>query len=220
VDVLHAAAQFNSVWKALDKSQQDELFKEEGKKEMQELSDVGLQDAPATFRKTKIPEYRRDGLPNPEARVLGGVLVRDRIEREVTVNLLALRNVRGTTPEENAKIQKYLLGLALLAATHEIDLFLREGCHLRYAATDDVWYSVPRRGTTTNVNLGSTSARTAILKFAFEAAKPFRKNWPTELEHKFDLTEAKKLLVKKEKGKKKSKKKGDDSDDKTTDDGV
>lgn len=135
---------------------------------------------------------------NTGERVLDGILVRDRIEREVTVNLLALRNVRGATPEETAKIQKYLLGLALLAATHEIDLFLREGCHLRYAATEDDWYAVPRRGATTKVNLGSKSAHPTVLQFTLDAAKLFREKWPKELEHKFDLTEAKKLLAKKD----------------------
>lgn len=219
VEILHSAAQFNSVWKALDKSQQDELNKEETKKEMQELSDVGLKDAPATFRKTKIPTYK-DNLPNPAARVLGGVLVRDQIEREVTVNLVALRNVRGATAEETAKIQKYLLGLALMAATYEIDLFLREGCHLRYASTEDNWNAVPRRGTMTKVDLGSPTAHTVILKFVLKAARPFQENWLKELEHRFDLSEAKKLLVKKEKGKKKSKKNGEGSDDTSTDDGV
>ena len=135
------------------------------------LSERGFADAPAVFKaKTKLPKYI-DGAPNPEARVLGGVLVRDRIEREVTVNLLALRNLRGASPEETVKIQKYLLGLALLAATHEIDLFLREGCHLRYAMTEDDWYAIPRRGTTTNkVNLGSPTAGPVIRQFTLDAA--------------------------------------------------
>ncbi len=202
VDVLHAAAQFNSVWKALNEGQQDALEKEAKAKKIKR-SARGFADAPAIFRPvsqaaaTHMHEYK-NGSPNPERRVLGGVLVRDRIEREVTVNLLALRNVRGATPEETANIQKYLLGLALLAATHEIDLFLREGCHLRYASTEDDWYAVPRRGATAKVNLGSKSAHATILQFTLDAAKLFREKWPKELEHKFDLAEAKKLLAKKD----------------------
>jgi CRISPR-associated protein Csb1 len=185
VDELHAAAQFNSVWKALDEKQQVEL-KKAAKTAKVKLSVKGFADAPATMSK------------NTGERVLGGILVRDRIEREVTVNLLALRNVRGAMPEETLKIQKYLLGLSLLAATHEIDLFLREGCHLRYAANDDDWYAVPRRGATTRVNLGSKAAQAIILQFTLDAAKPFREKWSKELEHKFDLAEAKKLLAKKD----------------------
>jgi CRISPR-associated protein Csb1 len=196
VDVLHAAAQFNSVWKALDEDQQEALDREAKAKKVK-LSVKGFADAPAVF-KPKAKDKFINGAPNPEARVLGGVLVRDRIEREVTVNLVALRNLRAAPPYETAKMQKYLLGLALLAATHEIDLFLREGCHLRYAATEDDWYAVPRRGTTTQVNLGSTAARAVLLRFALDAAKPFREQWPEQLEHQFDIAEAKKLLAKKD----------------------
>ncbi len=57
VEPLHAAAQFNSVWKALDQSQQEELKKEAKAKKM-DLSEKGLADAPAIFRKTKLPQYR------------------------------------------------------------------------------------------------------------------------------------------------------------------
>src|SRR5581483_2914367 len=99
VEPLHAAAQFNSVWKLLDEQEQEELKREAKAKKT--LSEKGLADAPATFRKTttKIPQYR-DGSPNPEARVLGGVLVKDRIERDVTVNLVALRGLRGADDKE------------------------------------------------------------------------------------------------------------------------
>lgn len=197
VDVLHAAAQFNSVWKALDESQQEALEKE-AKANKVKLSEKGLKDAPAVFKaKTKLPKYV-DGAPNPEARVLGGVLVRDRIEREVTVNLLALRNIRGATPDDTVRIRNYLLGLALVAATQEIELFLREGCHLRCAAAEDDWYAVPRRGPAAKVDLGSAAARAAVLRFTLDATRPFREKWPSELEHQFDIAEAKKLLAKKD----------------------
>ena len=209
VDVLHAAAQFNSVWKALDENQRDELMAEAKKANMKELSAAGLKDAPSVLRKTELPiPPVRDGAPNPEARVLGGVLVRDRIEREVTVNLVALRNICGAKEQESKKIQKYLFGLALLAATHEIDLFLREGCHLRYAMTEDDWYAVPRRGTATKVNLGSKTVQASVLEFTLQSAKTFlesgdaaKNGWPPKhSQHQFDIAEAKKLLAKKDQG--------------------
>src|SRR5690606_17519683 len=79
VEILHSAAQFNSVWKALSEEQQKELAAEEKKKGKLELSAVGLKDAPATFRKTdKISQFV-GGAPNPEARVLGGVLAKGAI---------------------------------------------------------------------------------------------------------------------------------------------
>ncbi len=198
VEPLHAAAQFNSVWKLLDEEQQDEL-KEEARTKKTDLSVKGLADAPATFRKTKAPQYL-DGAPNPEARVLGGVLVKGRIEREVTVNLVALRGLSGANDGETAGIRKYLLGLSLVVATADIELFLREGCLLRYAEDGDAWYQVPRRGEPTPVAL---SAKTA-LAYANDAKKHFLTQWPgvfkdnwPGLKYEFDLKEAKKLLAKK-----------------------
>lgn len=201
VEPLHAAAQFNSIWKALDETQRAELEKE-ATKQKTKLSVKGLKDAPATFRKVgqsaaKYMHQFRDGAPNPELRVLGGVWAKGRIEREITVNLIALRGIRGNNAEETAHIQRYLLGLSLLAATADIDLFLREGCHLRYAG-EDSWYTVPRRGDPAPVNLCSAKARTVIQTYAATASKHFKPKWPEKLEHTFDLKEAKKLLAKKD----------------------
>jgi CRISPR-associated protein Csb1 len=141
----------------------------------------------------------RDGAPNPERRVLGGVLAKGRIEREVTLNLVALRGLRGNDSEETALIQKYLLGLSLLVAIADIDLFLREGCHLRYAG-EDVWHAVPRRGQPTQIDLSSSHAQALIVTYASAANKAFERKWPrpTMLEHSFDLKAAKKLLAKKD----------------------
>lgn len=207
VEVLHSAAQFNSVWKALSEEQQQELVKEANAKKV-ELSVKGLKDAPATFRRDKavkdgkIPKFLGDA-PNPEARVLGGVLAKGNIERDVTINLVALRGIRGKddTPE-TTEVQKYLLGLALLAATADLELFLREGCLLRYA-NDDTWTKVPRRGEPTGVSLPTHDQ---LLAYAMAAAKPFKAKWPDGLkkdgepilEHEFNLAEAKKLLAKKD----------------------
>jgi len=205
VEPLHAAAQFNSVWKLLDEEQQDGLTKE-AKKNKVKLSEKGFADAPATFRNTKAPQYR-DGSPNPEARVLGGVLVKDRIEREVTVNLVALRGLRGANDSETAAIRKYLLGLSLMAATADIELFLREGCLLRYAENGNAWYQVPRRGDPTPVNLEPKTikqyAENAVRHFRAKWPEIFKDQWPKEgrapslLKYKFDLKAAKELLAKK-----------------------
>lgn len=201
VEVLHSAAQFNSVWKALSEEQQKELAAEEKKKGKLELSAVGLKDAPATFRKTdKIPQFV-GGAPNPEARVLGGVLAKGAIERDATINLVALRGIRGKDAAETSEVQKYLLGLALLAATADLELFLREGCLLRYA-NDDTWTKVPRRGEPTAVTLPKHDQ---LVAYAMAAAVPFKAKWPDGLkkddkpvlEHEFNLAEAKKLLAKK-----------------------
>ena len=188
VEALHAAAQFNSVWKWLDEGQQNELKAEEAKKNRLDRADAGLADTPAVFQGK-----------NTKVRVLGGVLVRDRIEREVTVNLVALRGLRGENPEATACIQKYLLGLSLLAATADIDLFLREGCNLRYAGEDE-WYEVPRRGEPQRANPESLESKT-LIEYATNAYKAFQElsqaHAPDRLEHTFKIEEAKKLLAKK-----------------------
>jgi len=205
VDVLHSAAQFNSVWKNLSEEQQTELKEEEKKKGKVERSVAGLADAPATFRTDKIKQFS-DWAPNLEARVLGGVLAKGPIERSVTVNLVALRGLRGKDTDETKQIQKYLLSLALLVATKEIELSLREGCLLRYADEEDVWAEVPRRGNQTEIT--DFPSHADLVKLANEAVEPFRSKWPMEkdkdgeekpvpLEHAFNLAAAKKLLAKK-----------------------
>jgi len=201
VDVLHAAAQFNSVWKDLSEDQQKEIKEEEKKKGKVERSVAGLADAPATFRTDKVARFI-DGKPNPEARVLGGVLTKGPIVRDVTINLVALRALRGKDDEETKQIQKYLLGLALLAATTELELSLREGCLLRYADETDEWRQVPRRGEPSPIE--NFPSHADLLAFAMDAAQPFTQKWPKDesgkalpLEHKFDLAAAKKLLAKK-----------------------
>jgi CRISPR-associated protein Csb1 len=199
VEVLHSAAQFNSVWKALSEEQQKELEKEAKAKKIK-LSVKGFADAPATFRTDKNQFI--DGAPNPEARVLGGVLAKGAIERDVTINLVALRGLRGKDDAESKEVQKYLLGLALLAGTADLELFLREGCLLRYAADDDVWTAVPRRGDPNPVSLPEHEQ---LVAYASAAGKSFKAKWPKDkegkdlpLEHEFNLAEAKKLLAKKD----------------------
>lgn len=199
VEPLHASAQFNSVWKLLDDQQKDALEKE-AKAKGTKLSVKGFADAPSTFRKVStasarsMPEFR-DGSPNPERRVLGGVLVNGRIERDVTVNLVALRGLRGENDDETGAIRKYLLGLSLVAATADIELFLREGCLLHYADDQDRWFEVPRRGDPSAIAL---SAQTAV-GYAEEATRHFRPKWPSResLRHEFDLKAARELLAKK-----------------------
>ncbi|WP_445397844.1 type I-G CRISPR-associated RAMP protein Csb1/Cas7g [Zobellella sp. An-6] len=199
VDVLHSAAQFNSVWKVLGDEDQEALKEEEKKKGKTKLSVAGLADAPSTFRTDKVAQFV-NGAPNPEARVLGGVLTKGAIERNVTINLVALRTLHGANDKETKQIRKYLLSLALLAATAELDLFLREGCLLRYANDADVWMQVPRRGEPIQVTV---PARDVLMGLAIEAVKPFAAKWPKDekgqpaLEHKFDIKKARELLSKK-----------------------
>ncbi len=185
VEPLTASSQFNSVRKLLDKDQFEEL-EAQAKKSGSKLADAGFDD-----------------VPSPGVR--GGILVKGRIEREVTVNLVALRGLRGEDEKETAELRKYLLGLSLLAATAEIDLFLREGCNLRFAGEDE-WTEVPRRGDPQPVALSGQGPRKVIEDYAKEAVEPFRSQWPEKLEYHFDLKQAQDLI------KKASKKKPGDAD--------
>lgn len=202
VDPLYAAAQFNSVWKQLDDEQRDVLEKE-AKAKTVKLSAKGLADAPATFRKVGtsaakyMPEYR-DGSPNPERRVLGGVRVNGRIERDVTINLVALRSIRGPTDDETRAVRRYLLALSLLAASHEFEYFLREGCILRVPDAEDHWFEVPRRGEPKAIQIAPKAGSEILVKYAEQALNGLKTRWPKDLKYKFDLKEAKKLLAKKD----------------------
>lgn len=185
VDELHAAAQFNSVWKGLSDEQKEDL-ENQAKKKKVKLSEKGFNDAPAV-------KYK-DG-----RRVLGGVLVRGAIERHVTINLVALRGIVGSNDDETTALRRYLLALSLLTATTDIDMFLREGCNLRIADAEDEWRIVPRRGDKAPVDLGSKDAQKLLKEYAQSAHEPFDKAWKElELgtEHAFDLKAAKELLGK------------------------
>ncbi|MDZ3836912.1 MAG: type I-U CRISPR-associated RAMP protein Csb1/Cas7u [Rhodospirillales bacterium] len=193
VQPLHAAAQFNSVWKLLDADQQEELKKAAKGKP----ADKGFADAPAIFRKTSknMPEFR-DGAPNPERRVLGGVATSGPIARDVTINLVALRSIKAGGEEATSRVQRYLLGLVLIAATADIEFFLREGCNLRLG-DEQSWKEVPRRGEKKPVDLTSETARGIIGAYAISAAEMLKPSWPETLVYTFDLKEAKKLCAKK-----------------------
>ncbi len=107
----------------------------------------------------KSPLAKRGFVHVPAADVPGGVVVRGPIERRITVNLIALRRLRADTPEGSQALRRYVLGLALVAATEPLDGFLRQGClltgHPRQPAD---WESVARDGERARVDLDRTSA--------------------------------------------------------------
>ena len=175
VEPLKSSAQFNSIWKALDDSNQIALKKFEKEKKNFKLSKIGFKDAAAV----DFP---------------GGVITRGPIERNITINLVALRAIHGSSTKETKCIRRYLLALTLIAATSEIDLYLREGCHLRY--TDEThWNVISRRGESTLIDLTSLEAQSNLLSYAQDTVNPFLKDWPEQLTHKFDVAEVKKLIT-------------------------
>ncbi len=197
VEVLHSAAQFNSVWKLLSEEQQNVLLTEEKKPKRHKRSEIGLADAPAVFRNTKLPQ-QINGQFNQEARVLGGVIPNGDIVREVTVNLVALRSLGAASEERSQILRRYLLGLTLLAATTDQEMYLREGCHLRYAG-DEIWQIIPRRGELEAVDLHSEDAQARLYQYAVQYHGKFQPEEP-QSPFKFNIKEAKKLLIKKDDG--------------------
>lgn len=82
----------------------------------------------------------------PAVNTHGGVVANGPIERRVTVNLIALRRLRGNGDDTQA-LRRYILGLALVAATEPLDGFLRQGCLLtRDPEMPAVWEVVARTG--------------------------------------------------------------------------
>jgi len=98
----------------------------------------------------------------------GGVVARGPIVRDVTINLVALRRLRGG--DETEALRRYILGLSLVAATEPLDGFLRAGCLLvpKFSARAP-WVEVARTGERPEVALDAEAVR----EFAKGAAKDF-----------------------------------------------
>ena len=110
---------------------------------------------------------RRGFVHVPATEEHGGIVVHGEIRRDVTVNLIALRRLKG---ENDSVLRRYVLGLALVAATAPFDGFLRQGCLL--TPNPDfpaVWTAVERDGQRTPVSLDESIA----LAFALKAAEMF-----------------------------------------------
>ena len=86
----------------------------------------------------------------------GGVIAKGGIERQVTVNLIALRCLEG---KDGEALRRYVLGLSLVAATAPLDPFLRQGCLLVPDPDETAeWSLVERSGKRTEVTLNEQTA--------------------------------------------------------------
>lgn len=149
VEVLKRSAQYNPPidYAALEVFSEEEKARQEGN--------------------PKSPLAQRGFVHVPAGEAVGGVIARGGIERDTTVNLVALRRLGG----ENAEaLRHYILGLALVAATEEPDGFLRQGCLLTLDPEAlGQWMSVTRTGSRTPINLTSSIA----MCYAEKAAQLF-----------------------------------------------
>ena len=81
----------------------------------------------------------------PAVHTHGGVIAHGPIRREVTINLIALRRLHSGPG--GAALRRYILGLALVAATAPLDGFLRAGCLLTVDPEQEAnWESIARTG--------------------------------------------------------------------------
>ena len=115
----------------------------------------------------KSPLAQRGFVHVPATGEHGGIVVHGEIRRTVTVNLVALRRLGG---DGGAALRRYVLGLALVAATAPLDGFLRQGCLLTPDPDEPAsWAAVGRDGTLDAVALDAD----AVLVFAQDAAAAF-----------------------------------------------
>jgi CRISPR-associated protein Csb1 len=116
------------------------------------------EDKRKSERDEKSMPAKRGFVAVPATEAHGGVVARGPIIRDVTINLIALR--RLASGADTAKLQRYILGLALVAATEPMDGFLRQGCLLVPKAPGaDHWVQVARTGERTDLALDSAQAR-------------------------------------------------------------
>lgn len=113
----------------------------------------------------KSPLAQRGFVAVPATDSHGGVVARGPILRDVTINLIALR--RLSAAGDALPLQRYILGLALVAATEPMDGFLRQGCLLvPKLPADGGWQQVARTGERTPVPLDSVQARALARRWA------------------------------------------------------
>ncbi len=190
VSPLKRSAQYNP---ALDYAKL-EVFSEEDKQNAEGKAESSL--------------AKRGFVHVPATGAHGGVVARGPVHRDVTVNLVALRRLKG---KDSKTLRRYILGLALVAASEPIDGFLRAGCLLTLDPSADAeWKLAQRTGKRDPVALDPG----VILAYAQASADTFGKG-PDRLVT-FDPKLAKADVAqadKKKKGKGKSTEKDDGTEE-------
>lgn len=137
----------------------------------------------------------------PSVRTMGGVQVLGDIRRDALLNLTMLRRLRSESGNEddNAKLRRYILGLALVSITAPMDPHLREGCMLvKSREKEETWNIVKYDGERTLFSLSHEDA----LDYASLCAKEFKvENEQQIYEFRADL--ARKVIGMKEENRKK-----------------
>ena len=126
--------------------------------------DVFTEKEKEKLEDSKSPLAKRGFGHVPAVQTHGGIIAKGGIERQVTVNLVALRRLEGEDAKVTEALRHYVLGLSLVAATAPLDLFLRQGC-LLVPKPDETepdetakWFLVDRVGKRIKVDLNEQDA--------------------------------------------------------------
>ena len=161
VERLTRSAQYHP---ALNYEEVEVFGAEDRKKQREALSERGFLDAPAVGTH-------------------GGVVARGPIERSITINLIALRRLDGKNAQA---MRRYILGLALVAATAPLDGYLRQGCLLTPdPSAPSSWEAVGRDGQRQAIAIDHQS----MVEYAKKACAAFGKGKDRRV--KFDSKTAK-----------------------------
>ena len=94
----------------------------------------------------------------PSVNTHGGVYVNGAITRDVTVNLIALRQLDSN--EKGDALRGYILGLTLLSAMDDLDGFYRQGCLLTPDPdAPSPWKLIDRNGTREDVQIDQEAVK-------------------------------------------------------------
>lgn len=140
------------------------------KYEQEGMVPVGIEGKPADHGLADVPSSHK----------IGGVQVFGEIRRDFTLNLELLRDLKGANEEETRKLQRYVLGLSLLAFTATQKTYLRQGCQL-LPNGEPTWLQFKANGTQAN-----WSPPNDIPSIAQSAAADFGVKQPTNQPLVFD----------------------------------
>jgi CRISPR-associated protein Csb1 len=107
---------------------------------------------------------------SPAGRTPGGIIAKDGIKREALLNLVALRAIGSNDPQATRKLQRYVLGLALVAFVAPAQLYLRQGCLL---VASEAKPAIKRIVWRTGKREDFALSEDQVLVFAKAAAKDF-----------------------------------------------
>jgi len=159
---------------------------------LMKLSDKERKEMEAAQQGSKNRMAMAGFVPVPSTGTHGGIIARGGIYRTATINLVALRKLEGNNA---AALRRYVLGLALVAATWPQDGFLRQGCQLVVDPDQPRgWQAVYRDGRREDVDLSHVQAQT----YANQMAEAFGVG--ESLEAEFDAKLAKEVLAQAKKG--------------------